>query len=478
MHVTTTPSEKSTVILEIEVPAPDVARAIAEATRRISQRSRIPGFRPGKAPRHMVERMLGQSVVLDEAIEALIDRSYRQALAESPELFIIGQPVVELVTADEGGPLVYKATVPVRPEVAIGDYRNFPFKPEIDAVDDAKVDRVIDELRDQQASLAPVEDRAARKGDWAVIGFTGTRDGVAFDGGTAERMPLIIGEDRLIPGFEDHLVGLRTDEETTFDITFPDDYKEESLRGATVVFAVTLRELREKVLPEVNEEFARSLGDFADVAAMRAEIRQRLERNALDRARHGFADRIIDYAVKNATIDLPDLLVDEEVEVMRDEMRASMIRQGISEEQYLEVAGKTAAELVADLRPGAEERAKTLLVLGRIAELEGATVSDAEIDVEADRARARYADQPKLAAYFDTPRARAAIRSSLRRSRVVERLVDEWLAAHPEHPAIPHVEDAAETPGASALDAGPLDAGPLDAATAADSEPAGEEATA
>jgi trigger factor len=279
-----------------------------------------------------------------------------------------------------------------------------------------------------------------------VIGFEGTRDGVAFEGGRADRMPLVIGEERLIPGFEEHLVGMEPGGTTEFDVIFPADYQEESLRGTTARFSVELKELREKVMPPADDDFARSMGDFADLAALRAEVRRRLERSALDRARHAFADRIIDYAVKNATVALPDILVDEEVEVMHDELRGALARQGITEEAYLAAAGKTADELHAEFRPGAEERAKTLLVLGEIATREGIDVPDRDIIDEVIRAKARYAGQPKLAAYFDTPRAQAAIRSSLRRSRVVETIIDRWLAAHPEHPPLPHLEDDEPTP--------------------------------
>ncbi len=452
MHVTTTPAEKSTVVLEVELPAAELTRAVADATRTLSQRTRIPGFRPGKAPRSMVERELGAGAVLEEAVEQLVERSYRAAIAEQTELFAIGRPTINVVQADEGQPFRYTATVPVRPEVHLGDYRAFPFAPEIDPVDDAKVDRVVDELRDSQATLVPVEDRGAKDDDWAVIGFVGTRDGEPFEGGTAERMPIVIGQERLIPGFEEHLVGLRAGDSTEFDITFPLDYQESALQGATAHFAVTIRELREKVLPVADDTFATSQGEFADLAELRSEIRERLGRNALDRARHGFADRIIDYAVKNATLEIPDLLVDEEVEVMHDELRGALARQGITEEAYLKATAKTPEELHADFRPGAEERAKTLLVLGRIAEAESMEVSDADVEAEASSARQRYTNDPKLAAYFDTPRARAAIRSSLRRSRVVEKLIDEWLAAHPEHPALPHIEDAGAAAGAAAVE--------------------------
>jgi trigger factor len=477
MHVTTTPAEKSSLKVEVELPVDRVARAVADATRRLGQRTRVAGFRPGKAPRGMLERVLGEGAVWEEAVETLVDQSYREWLtstADDPAIVVIGRPEIDLVEAEEGKPLRYTALVPLRPEVQLGDYVNYPFAPEIEEIDDAKVDRVVDELRDQQATLGPVEDRPAQKGDWAVIGFAGTRDGEPFEGGTAERMPLVIGEERLIPGFEEHLVGLRTGESAEFDVTFPDDYQEESLRGAAVHFAVDVKELREKIMPPADDEFARSMGDFADLAALRAEIRARLERNALDRARHGFADRIIEYAVKNATVDLPDILVEEEVEVMHDELKSALARQGITEEQYASATGKTAEELHAEFRPGAEERAKTLLVLGEIASREGVDVPDRDIIDEIIRAKARYAGQPKLVDYFDTPRAQAAIRSSLRRSRVVEMLIDRWLAAHPEHPAIPHAEGEAPTaaPAADAEPAAaeaPVAADPaLDAPTAAD----------
>jgi len=453
MHVTTTPSEKSTLVVEVELPVDRVARAVADATRRLSQRTRVAGFRPGKAPRGMLDRVLGAGAVWDEAVETLVDTSYREwakGMADDPAIVVIGRPEVEMVEAEEGKPLRYRATVPLRPQVKLGDYVGFPFRPEIGPVDDAKVDRVIDEMRDQQATLGPVEERAAAKGDWAVVGFTGTRDGVAFDGGTSERMPLVIGEERVIPGFEEHLVGLRPGGTTEFDITFPDDYQEEALRGAQAHFSAELKELREKILPVADDDFAQSMGDFADLATLRAEIRKRLERNALDRARHGFADRIIDYAVKNATIEIPDILVDEEVEVMHDEMKGALARQGITEEAYLAATGKTAEEVHAEFRPGAEERARTLLVLGEIATREGIDVPDRDIIDEIIRAKARYASEPKLAAYFDTPRAHAAIRSSLRRSRVIETIIDRWLAAHPEHPAIPHAEEGERSPLAAA----------------------------
>jgi trigger factor len=450
MNVTATPVPKSSIKLEIELPPERLNQAITEAVRHLSRRTRVPGFRPGKAPRGVLEAVLGPGAVLDEAVEHLVQDAYRKALIEK-EILPLANADVDVVQAEEGKPVIFTATVPVRPEVTLGDYQGFNFRPEIEKIDDAKVDTVIDELRDQHASLAPVEDRGARKGDYAVIGFTGTKDGAPFEGGSSERMPLILGEERLIPGFETHLEGLNVGESVEFDITFPDDYAEATLAGQPVHFKVELKELREKVLPDANDEFAKSMGDFADLAALRKEVKARLERNALDKARHEFADKIIEYAVANSTLDLPDVLVDQEVEVMHDEFRSSLARQGIAEEAYLKVVEKTEADMHADLRPKAEQRVKVLLVLTKIGDAEGIGVPEADVDAEVERGRGRYARDAKLIRYFESERGRNFIRSTLRRSRVVERLVDDWLEAHPEHPALPHAEESG-SPGAGLSD--------------------------
>src|SRR3954447_6875873 len=199
MQITTTPAPKSTIVLEVEVPAERLTTAVQEATRALSRRTKVPGFRPGKAPRGVLEAVLGHGAVLEEAVDRLLPASHRASLLEK-EILPLTNAEVDIVQAEEGKPLIFKATVPVRPEVNLGDYREFNFRPEIEDTDDEKVAKVIEELRDQNASLSPVEDRGAKKGDYAVIKYEGTRDGVAFEGGSTERMPLIIGEDRLIPG--------------------------------------------------------------------------------------------------------------------------------------------------------------------------------------------------------------------------------------------------------------------------------------
>src|SRR6185312_8460811 len=215
MQITRTPAPGSTVQLQIELPPERLDRAVDVAVRTLARRTRIPGFRPGKAPRPVLERHLGPGVVLDEAVDHLMQDAYREALVEEG-ILPLSNADVEVVQAEEGKPLIFKATVPVRPEVTLGDYKNFNFKPDIETIDAPRVDQVVEELRDQNATLAAVEDR-------------GAKDGQPFEGGTSERMPLILGQERLIPGFETNLVGLKVGDTTEFDVTFPDDYPEESL---------------------------------------------------------------------------------------------------------------------------------------------------------------------------------------------------------------------------------------------------------
>ena len=274
----------------------------------------------------MLERHLGPGVVLDEAVEHLVQDAYRDALIKE-DILPLTNADVEIVQAEEGKPVVFKATVQVRPDVELGDYADFPFGPEIETIDDARIDQVVEQLRDQNASLAAVEDRGAQDGDYAVISFVGTRDGEPFDGGTSERMPIILGQERLIPGFEANLLGAKVGDTVEFDITFPEDYGEPALAGQVAHFSVRSRSCARRSCPTSTTT------SWRPSASSRRSRRSvptcaRLEANALDRARHGFSDRIIKYAVENATLELPDVLIDQEVEVMHDEFRARSRARG------------------------------------------------------------------------------------------------------------------------------------------------------
>jgi trigger factor len=448
LKVSARPAPRSTVVLEVEFPPERVRRTVDESVRHLGRRTKVPGFRPGKVPRPLLERALGvrrddpdaPNPLYDDAKEHLFETSVLEAVQQQ-SLDVLSIPEPEWLTFAETTGASYRVTLPLRPEVKLGAYTDYPFSIELEPVDDARIGQVLDELRDQQASLVPAEDRPAQKGDWAVISFAGTRNGQPLEGAQAERVPLIIGEERMVPGFEDQLLGLREGESKSFSITFPADYPQPELAGQPADFEVSLLELREKRLPELDDDFARSLGDYADLAALRAEIGRRLERNERDRARHRFADRIIDFAVANATLELPDLLIERELEVMTDELKVRLAEQGIGYADYLRATERDEAQLLESFGPDAEKRVKTLLVLGEIAELEKIDVSDDDLEAEIARSRERYAGNPKLVAYLESPRGRAYTRSLLRRSQTVETLIDRWIEQHPEFKDVQHLHD-------------------------------------
>jgi trigger factor len=308
--------------------------------------------------------------------------------------------------------------------VTLGAYTDYPFGLETPTVTDADVEQVIAELREQQATLRPVDDRAAQKGDLVAVSFRGTIDGEPFDGGTADRLPLVLGEERMIPGWEDQLVGLRVNDEREFDLPFPDDYRVESLAGKTAHFGVTLLDLRERILPELDDAFAASVGEVATLDELRVEIRDALGKRADAEARHGFGDRIIDYATSNATVELPEVMIANEVEIMRDELRARLAEQRIGLDQYLQLSSQTPEELMTELREPASRRVKTLLVLSAIAEQEGIDATDADIDAEVDRQLERYPDEPRLQEYLGSRRGRSYLRMTLRNRTLVDSLID------------------------------------------------------
>jgi len=402
---------------------------------------------PGKVPRPLLERALGvrrddpdaENPIYDDAKEHLFERSVLEAVREK-DLDVLQIPDPEWTSFAEDGGATYTVTLPLRPDVKLGAYAQYPFGITIDETTGESVDKVIDQLRDQQASLVPVEGRGAATDDYVVIRFTGSRDGQPIEGATSERTPLIIGRERFIPGFEDNLIGLAETDSKTFTLTFPDDYDEAELAGKLVQFEVTMLELREKRMPVADDDFARSLGSYEDLAALRAEIQKRLERNALDRARHVFADRIIDFAVANTTVDLPDLLIDSEQEVMLDELKVRLAEQGIGYDDYLRATERDEAKVRAEFRPDAEKRVKTLLVLSAIADKEAIEVTDDELAAELERSRERYVGNPRLLTYLESARGRTYTRSLLRRSKVVETLIDRWIADHPEFSHVQHLE--------------------------------------
>jgi trigger factor len=416
------------MILEIEVPSTEVDRHFATAYRHVAERTRVPGFRPGKAPRHIIDRFVGRASVVAEAIDHLVSDSYDAALDQTA-IIPIDQPAVD-IDADavsEGAMVRFTATVSVRPEVRLGAYTDYPFTLEVPAVTEAQVDQVVEELRNEQATLRPIDERGAAQGDVASVRFRGTIDGEPFEGGSADRLPLVIGEGRMVAGWEEQLVGMKIDETKTFSVTFPEDYRVEELRGKDAQFEVTLLDLRERLLPDADDDFAKSVGDVATLDELRGEIRDALVKRTQVDARHAFADRIIDFATANATVELPEVMVANEIEIMRDELRTRLAQQRIGMEQYLELSKQSPEELARELREPASRRVKVLLVLSAIAEKEGIDASDEEIAAEIEDQLARYGNDPKLTEYLTSRRGRSYLRMTLRNRKLVDTLIDRAL---------------------------------------------------
>jgi trigger factor len=444
VNVSTRPEPGSKMVLEIEVPPDEVDRHFATAYRHVAERTRVPGFRPGKAPRQVIDRFVGRGSVLAEAIDHLVGDAYDRALDET-KIIPIDQPQVDIDPASvvEGQAVTFTATVPVRPDVELGAYTDYPFELEIPEVTAVQVEQVIGELREQQATLRPVDGRGAQQGDIASVKFVGSIDGEPFEGGSADRMPLVIGENRMIAGWEDQLVGLGIGDTKGFDITFPDDYRVEELRGKQAHFDVELLDLRDKLLPEVDDEFAKSVGDVESLDELRAEIRDAMTKRAEADARHAFGDRIIDFASTNATVELPEVMVANEVEIMRDELRTRLAQQRIGMEQYLALAKSTPDEMTNELREPATRRVKTLLVLSAIAEKEGIDASDEEIDAEIADQLARYDDDAKLREYLTSRRGRSYLRMTLRNRTLVDTLIERALGTDPAAPDASTADSAA-----------------------------------
>jgi trigger factor len=443
---TARPEPGSRVVLEIEVPPAEVDRHFATAYRHVAERTRVPGFRPGKAPRQVIDRFVGRGSVVAEAIDHLVSASYDAALDQT-DVIPIDQPAVDIDPADvvEGQAVTFRATVPVRPAVTLGAYTDYPFTLETPEVTDEQVDQVIAELREQQATLRPVDGRAAREGDIASVKFVGTVDGEPFEGGSADRLPVVIGENRMIAGWEEQLVGMEVGAAKGFDVTFPDDYRVDQLRGKPAHFDVELLDLREKILPEVDDDFARSVGDVATVDELRREIRDAMEQRAAAEARHAFGDRIIDFATSNASVELPEVMVANEIEIMRDELTSRLAAQRIGLDQYLALMKQTPEELATELREPAVRRVKTLLVLSAIAEKEGIDATDEQIEAEIAEQLARH-DDPKLREYLSSRRGRSYLRMTIRNRTLVETLVQRALGTDTSAAPASETAPSAESP--------------------------------
>ncbi len=369
----------SRVGIEVEVPARDVDRATARAARAMAKEMRMPGFREGKAPPSLVIQRLGFGPVLEEAIREALPEWYERALLDAG-VATIGDPTIEMVSTpeEEGEPLEFKFEVGVRPPAKLGEYRGLEVGREESEVPDDVVDREIERVREGFARLEPIE-REAADGDSLLIDFEGLIDGTAFEGGKAEDYLLALGSDQLIEGFEEQLAGAKPGEERRVEVTFPDEYQAEHLSGKDAVFNVKVKEVREKILPELDDDFASDASEFETLEELRADIREKVGAALEGRADEDFRIAAVDAAVDAASVDVPADLVMARATERWERMERQLAQRGMDPNAFLQMQGKTREELIEESKPDAERELKREAVVTAIAAAEGIEVSDEEL---------------------------------------------------------------------------------------------------
>ena len=369
----------SRVEIEVEVPAEDVERGVNRAARSLAREMRLPGFRKGKAPPSLVIQRLGYGAVLEEAIRDSLPEWYERALlgsAVSP----VGDPSVEIVSTPEaeGESLGFRFEIGVRPKATLGDYSGLEVGRAEPEVPDDIVDREVERIRESFARLEPVE-RPAAVGDALLIDFEGMLEGKPFEGGAAGDYLLELGSARLVEGFEDQLVGAKADEERTVKVTFPEDYQAEDLAGKEAVFKVRVKEVREKVLPDLDDEFASDASEFDTLEELRADIEERLKEAVGRRIEQDFRVAAIDAAVEGASMDLPEQLAAARATERLERLERQLAARGMDPAGYYKMQGKTREEVLEESRPDAERELKREAVLAAIAEAEEIEVSEEEM---------------------------------------------------------------------------------------------------
>lgn len=380
MKATAERIEKNTVLLEIEVETEKVNQAMDKAYRKVVKEVNIPGFRKGKAPRPMVERYVGAETLFGEAAEIIVPEAYMQALKET-ETEPINQPQIDIVQGEPGKALIFKATVEVKPEVTLGEYKGMEVKRPSTEVTDEAAAKELEKLQARHARLITVEGEV-QNGDSAIIDFAGYVDGEAFEGGTAENYSLNIGSDTFIPGFEEQLVGVKVGESKDVDVTFPEDYHAENLAGKPATFKVTIKELKRKELAVLDDEFAKDVSEFDTLEELKSDIRNKLNEAAKAQVKSAVENGAVEAAVANASVEVPEVMVEHKVEEMLNSVSQRLMQQGINLDQYFQYTNSSIDEMRERMKPDAEATVKNELVLDAIAKAENIEVSEEEINEE------------------------------------------------------------------------------------------------
>ena len=376
--------------LTITVSAEEVEKALQAAY--LKQRSKIslPGFRKGKVPRQMIEKMYGPEVFYDEAANHMISEAYGKAYDEC-ELEIASQPTIDVVQLEKGKDFIFTAEVAVKPEVKLGEYKGLKVDKVSTRVMQKEVDEEIEKERERNARTVEVTDRAVQDKDIVTLDFEGFVDGVAFEGGKGENYPLTIGSGAFIPGFEEQLIGAEIDKETEVKVTFPEEYQAKELAGKEAVFKCTVHEIKAKELPELDDEFASEVSEEAETLEdYKAEVKAKIKERKENEGKEKKENQAVEQAVANAEIDLPAPVVDLQAKQMADDFARRIMQQGMSVEQYFQFTGLNEEKMMEELKPQAEKRIRTRLVLEAIVAAENIEVSDERLDEELQKMADSY----------------------------------------------------------------------------------------
>ena len=373
--------EKNMAKLTIEATAEEFEKAVQKAYQKNKSRINLPGFRKGKAPRVMIEKMYGKGVFYEDAANELIPEAYGKALEEC-DLDIVSRPEIDVTQIEAGKPFIFTATVALKPEVTLGDYKGVEVTARPVEVTDDEVQAEIDKEREKNSRVTDVDDRGVEKGDLIKLDFDGSVDGEPFEGGKTENYDLTVGSGSFIPGFEDQLIGAKIGQELDVNVTFPEDYHAENLRGKAAVFKCKVNEIKVKELPEADDEFAQEVSDFDTLEEYKADIRKNLTERKEREAKNAKETEVVAKIVENAEMDIPEPMVNGQVTNMLQDFARRMQSQGLTMEQYFQFTGMDEAKVREQMRPEALKRIQNSLVLEAVAKAENIEISDERVDEE------------------------------------------------------------------------------------------------